>query len=119
MTPFSSTYKRKNKHTVIKGLLELTFSRAFHKMSSECFSKGSKLYLIDEENKTGSCGIIEICDLRSLSPILDISIPSIVIDPSITASLNMETTTELFPAPVRPTIPTSKLKIKFADKECG
>lgn len=78
---------------------------AFHKISSLCFSNGSKLYLIEPENNTGSWGMMEILDLRSLNPTLLMSTPSMVIVPSIGVSLNIDAIMDDFPAPVRPTIP--------------
>ena len=42
---------------------------------------GSKFVLIVPENSTGSCGIMVNFDLKSSTPILKISIPSIIIEP--------------------------------------
>lgn len=52
------------------------------------------------ENKTGSCGIIEIFSRNESSEITPVSIPSIKIFPSILANLNNAPIRELFPAPV-------------------
>lgn len=49
---------------------------------------------------------MEILDLRSAKPTLEVSTPSMVIVPSIGVNRNMEAMMEDFPAPVRPTIPT-------------
>ena len=40
-----------------------------------------KTYIDGEKSLTGSCGIIARAFLRSVRPILDISTPSIVIEP--------------------------------------
>ena len=51
-----------------------------------------------------------ILDLRSCRPILEMSIPSITMDP-LAASIirNSARVRDVFPAPVRPTIPTWEL----------
>lgn len=69
-------------------------------------SNGSKFFRIVPENRTGSWGIMESLDLNSCSPSSWISIPSIIILPSLKANLNKAAIKEDFPAPVLPTIPT-------------
>lgn len=68
-------------------------------------SNGSKLFRIVPENKTGSWGIMEIEDLKSLRSKSCISISSIKIFPSFVANLNSASIKDDFPAPVLPTIP--------------
>lgn len=69
-------------------------------------SNGSRLYRMVAWKRTGSCGIIEIFERKSLSAMLPVSTLSMTIDPSNGASLNKAAISEDFPAPVRPTIPT-------------
>lgn len=63
------------------------------------------MYLTEDENNTGSCGIMEIFDLRSFNLTLAVSISSISIVPSTGASLNIADIKVDFPAPVLPTMP--------------
>lgn len=66
-------------------------------------------YLLNvPENKTGSCGMIVIRDRKSFKLMVDVSMSSIMIFPSIWAKRKRAPTRELFPAPVRPTIPKFK-----------
>lgn len=58
-----------------------------------------------EENNTGSWGIIDMFDLKSFSPTLDISISSMEMVPSTGANLNIAAIRLDFPAPVLPTMP--------------
>jgi len=58
------------------------------------------------ENKTGSCGIIDILDRRSRNPSPCMSTPSTNMRPSLMASRNNAATIDDLPAPVLPTIPT-------------
>lgn len=53
----------------------------------------------------GSCGIMEILDLKSFNPTVAMSTPSISMAPSMGANLKREAIKEDLPAPVRPTIP--------------
>ena len=48
---------------------------------SECWDKGSKLYLTVPLKRVGSWGIIPKRDLRSWSPIVEMSMPSTIIFP--------------------------------------
>lgn len=84
----------------------LTFSKALQSTSSLTFSKGSKLYLTVAENNTGSWGIMEIFDRKSLSRTLAVSTSSMAITPSIGARRNRAAIRVDLPAPVLPTIPT-------------
>ncbi len=62
--------------------------------------------LIVPLKRTGSCGMIDILERRSNKPILDMSIPSILIEPDDSSVvLNSVETSELLPLPVLPTIP--------------
>lgn len=83
-----------------------TSSRAFHKSWSECWLKGSRFFLMVPVNRTGSCGMIDIFRRRSCKPISDVNTPSTKILPSGSVKRNSAEIRELFPAPVRPTIPT-------------
>lgn len=56
-----------------------------------------------------TCGITEIRPLNSCRPIRVTSIPSITILPVGSANRSRPAKSELFPAPVRPTIPTWNL----------
>lgn len=62
------------------------------------------------ENKTGSCGIIATRFRRSFSKILAVSTPSIKISPLMQAKRKSAPIKELFPAPVRPTMPSNRIK---------
>ncbi len=83
-----------------------TSSRAFHKSWSECWLKGSRFFLMVPVNSTGSCGMIDIFWRRSCRPISEVNTPSTKILPSGSIKRNSAEIRELFPAPVRPTIPT-------------
>lgn len=84
-----------------------TLRRASLSSESERSSKGSRLERIVPENKTGSCGIIARRDRRSYSLILEMSIPSTNMDPSLASRKRKSASVRLdFPAPVRPTTPT-------------
>lgn len=64
-------------------------------------------------NKTGSWGIIDNLVLNTFKFIFAISIPSILIFPAeISINRNKAMIKELFPAPVRPTIPKIHYIIK-------
>lgn len=65
------------------------------------------------ECEQSTCGIIEIFSLRSCKPIVEMSTPSIIIDPSKYASLNRPWIIDDFPAPVLPTIPICNIIIIF------
>ena len=53
---------------------------------------------MEPENRTGSCGIIDICD-RSCSRLrVDVSMPSIMISPSISAMRKSDPMSDDFPA---------------------
>ena len=67
----------------VKILFKFTSSKACQSSQSGYSLNGSKLYLKVPENKTGSCGIIEIFDLKSCKPIFDVSTESIDILPSM------------------------------------
>ena len=57
-----------------------------------------------------TCGIIVNFERKSLSPISDISKPSIsILPPEASSMRNKASAIEDLPAPVRPTIPTYKL----------
>ena len=67
---------------------------------------GSRLNLNVFSNKTGSCGITVSRSLRSDKPMLDISIPSILIHPLKLSIILHNTSPKVdFPAPVLPTMP--------------
>ena len=72
---------------------------------SEALPKGSKLVLREPENNIGSCGMIDILERRSCSPIVLMSIPSIKILPSGSVSRKRAAIMVDFPAPLRPKIP--------------
>lgn len=69
--------------------ISLTSSRAFQSMRSGYSSNGSRLCLIVPEKSTGSCGMMDIWLRSSWSPRVPVSRPSIMISPSIVASLWM------------------------------
>ena len=87
-----------------------TASRASQSSSVEWFPKGSRFSRIDPMKRKGCWGIIAIDSLNKLSPISEISTPSISIRPpsclSFSTILNSAYNTEDLPAPVRPTTPT-------------
>lgn len=89
-----------------KASVQLTSSRALQSLSSGKLWKGSRLSRSVAENKTGSCGIMEIQLRKYGRPSFDVSILSILILPSRCASLNNADMSDDLPAPVRPTIPT-------------
>lgn len=73
---------------------------------SVCFNKGSRLYLTDPTKSVGSCGMTAKWDLRSWSPIVEMSRSSITIFPSVgSTKRNKALMKVVFPLPVRPTIP--------------
>ncbi len=82
-----------------------TSSMACHNSESSYLSKGSKLQRMVPEKSCGSCGMIEMHCRRSWSPISWTRIPSIQMSPVGSVILKRAETRELFPAPVRPTIP--------------
>ena len=78
----------------------------FHISSSEYWPIWSILLLTVPSKRTGSWGIIPSRDLRSWSPNVEMSIPSITIFPAEgSTSLNNTWTRVDFPLPVRPTTP--------------
>lgn len=85
-----------------------TSSIASHNSASEYSSKGSRFDRIVPEKRTGSWGIIEIFFRKSEMFINFVSIPSIIIDPCVSARRNSAVIIEDFPAPVRPTMPICK-----------
>lgn len=83
------------------------FIITFQISSSEYCSVGSMLLLTVPSKRTGSCGMIPNLDLRSCSPRVLISIPSMIIfPPDGSTSLNKTWINVDFPLPVRPTTPT-------------
>jgi len=86
----------------------ITSSNAFKRIWSEYSLNGSKLVRNVPENNTGSWGMMEILDRKLCNPNSCISIPSIMILPSLKANLNKAKIKDDFPAPVLPTIPTCK-----------
>mmetsp|Transcript_21037 Transcript_21037/g.49960 ORF Transcript_21037/g.49960 Transcript_21037/m.49960 type:complete len:336 (-) Transcript_21037:346-1353(-) len=79
---------------------------ASHTSSSLKLPKGSRLERMVPEKRTGSCGMIESFILRSLTPIVEMSTPSIDTLPDTSCAIrNRHTATEDLPAPVRPTNP--------------
>jgi hypothetical protein len=85
--------------------LSLAPSSEFQRASSLYCPNGSKFFRREPENKTGSWGMIAILDRKSWRPIDLLSMPSIIICPSGSASLNKEAISDDLPAPVRPTMP--------------
>lgn len=80
---------------------------AFHISESRCKLRGSIFSLMVPENKKGSCGTIAMRLRKVLSGSVAMSTVSIVILPRYTgATRRRAASMELFPAPVRPTIPT-------------
>jgi len=88
--------------------LQLTSSRALQRTASEKSWKGSRLSRSVAENRTGSCGMMEMWLRKCGKPSFAVSMLSILIVPSSFASLKSADTTDDLPAPVRPTIPTCK-----------
>lgn len=85
--PFSSTIASSPPSSDSIKCFKLTMFNASHNSVSECSPKGSKLYRTVPKNSTGSCGIIDSLDRRSSKPIVEISIPSISIDPSANSTI--------------------------------
>ena len=83
----------------------LTASKALQRRSSLYSPKGSKFLRNEPEKRTGSCGMMEILERRSCSPMLLVSIPSMKILPSGSVSRKREAIKDDLPAPVLPTIP--------------
>lgn len=102
----SSWHNYDAKNTQEKASVQLTLSIALQSISSEKSWKGSRLSRSVAENKTGSCGMMEIRLRKYGSPSFVVSILSILILPSRRASLNSADMSDDLPAPVRPTIPT-------------
>ena len=50
------------------------------------------------EKSTGSCGMMDICDLNCSKLKAPVSIPSMIISPSISAILNNDPISDDFPA---------------------
>lgn len=74
--------------------------------ASECWHKGSKLNLTVPLNRVGSWGIIPNLDLRSWTPILEMStLSTTIFPPTGSTSLNKALIRVVFPLPVLPTIP--------------
>ena len=68
---------------------------------------GSRLSRSVPANRTGSCSISVICDLRVFNPSSEIFTPSICISPLNNSTIrNNHWVIELLPLPVRPTMPT-------------
>ena len=65
-----------------------------------------KMYLIEPENKTGSCGIMAKDDLNLCKGTVWISTSSMYIWPDISIKENNPRVKDDLPLPVRPQIPT-------------
>lgn len=75
--------------------------------SSVCSDNGSRLYLTVPPKRVGSCGMIPKWDLRSWSPIVQMSRSSTMIFPSVGSTKRKRVLIRVvFPLPVRPTMPT-------------
>lgn len=86
-----------------------TSARAAHNTASRNSPNGSRFSLSKPENNAGSCGMIEILDRRSCSPIRMVFTPSMCISPEEGSTRrNKAVMREDLPAPVRPTIPICK-----------
>mmetsp|Transcript_37012 Transcript_37012/g.36614 ORF Transcript_37012/g.36614 Transcript_37012/m.36614 type:complete len:227 (-) Transcript_37012:3136-3816(-) len=98
LTPLPSLVKRSPRLALL--------SMSLISLSEHLFS-GSRLNFKVFLNRTGSCGIMVILSLRSANPTLEMSTPSISIDP-LSASMILQRAKHkvLLPAPVLPTIPT-------------
>lgn len=80
--------------------------RTLHISSSEYCSSGSMLLLTVPWNRIGSWGMIPKRDLRSWSPSLQMSTPSIMMVPAEGSTSLKKTCIRVdFPLPVRPTMP--------------
>lgn len=78
----------------------------FHISSSEYCPRGSILLLTVPWNRTGSWGMMPKRDLRSWSPNLQMSTPSIMMVPAEGSTSLKKTCIRVdFPLPVRPTMP--------------
>lgn len=86
-----------------------TSSSAAHNAASGNSPNGSRFSLNIPENNAGSCGIMEILDRRSWSPIRKVLTPSTCIRPEKGSMRRKRAMMrEDLPDPVRPTIPTCK-----------
>lgn len=74
-----------------------TCSSTSHNSESRNELNGSKLTRSVPVNKTGSCGIIDMCDRKTCSPRFSMSNPSIRIDPVGSAMRKRAEIKELFP----------------------
>lgn len=86
MAPYSSILPILNDTSdnftyLISYFIQTSF-KAFQISLSLYSANGSKLYLIDSENRTGSCGMMEIFDLTSCNPRFFVSKESMIIAPS-------------------------------------
>mmetsp|Transcript_10771 Transcript_10771/g.26106 ORF Transcript_10771/g.26106 Transcript_10771/m.26106 type:complete len:228 (+) Transcript_10771:193-876(+) len=80
--------------------------RACHTSSSLCRANGSMLKRTEPVKRTGSCGMMLNCFLRSSSPILVHSMPSTSMYPAVGSTSRSNTCINVdLPAPVLPTIP--------------
>lgn len=78
-----------------------------HIEGSECWQNGSKLKRMGPLNKVGSWEMMLSFDLRSWSPIVEMSRSSMRTCPSLGSTRRNSTLIKvLFPLPVRPTMPT-------------
>ena len=69
---------------------------------------------IDPWNSTGSCGMMEMRERSTSRPILEISTPSMEMEPLAASTiLKIAVVSVDLPAPVRPTIPIYKDKLEF------
>lgn len=92
-------------------LLRPIASTTLFNVSSSNWWTGSKLFLSDPLKRKGSCGMIEILDLSSSKFKFLMSRPPTRMWPLYSAIRKRALINDVFPAPVRPTIPIWRLMI--------